>query len=115
MRKLVFAAALLAGCPAFAADPVGTYAVRGVNPGGGAEYSGTVQVSRTGETYRVVWNVAGEQFVGTGIGNQDFLAVSYQSGKSTGLALYGAAGSDWQGTWAYAGSRATGGERWTRR
>ncbi|MBC7801568.1 MAG: hypothetical protein H7Z10_13175 [Gemmatimonadaceae bacterium] len=115
MRMAFLVAGLLAvASPTLAADPVGSYRVEGRNPGDGDAYSGTVQVSRTGGTYRVVWLVAGQQFVGTGIGDAEFMAISYTSGGSTGLALFGARGGNWDGAWTYAGGRALGGERWIR-
>ncbi len=117
MRHLfaVAVAALLLGIPnAFAANPVGTYRVEGTNPGNGSKYSGTVTVEKTGETYRVIWVVAGERYVGTGIGNKDFIAVSYRSGNDTGLALYGEDGGNWAGLWTYANGRQVGAEIWKR-
>jgi hypothetical protein len=116
MRILAVLVALLIGtATAFAADPVGTYEVNGSNPGSGSHYRGSVTVTRTGDTYRVVWDVGGTRYIGTGIGDKDFLAVSYHSGNSTGLALYGADGGNWTGVWTYAGSRRVGAEIWKRR
>ena len=113
---LAIIAVLLWGTPiARAADPVGTYSVEGSNPGSGSKYSGVVAVEKTGETYRVVWVVGGQRYVGTGIGDKNFIAVSYRSGRDTGLALYGADGSNWSGVWTYAGGREVGSEVWKRR
>ncbi len=117
MRHLfaIAAAALVLGIThAFAANPVGTYRVEGTNPGGGSAYSGTVTVEKTGETYRVVWVVGGTRYIGTGIGNKDFIAVSYKSGNDTGLALYGEDGGNWAGVWTYASGRQVGAEIWKR-
>jgi len=108
------AAVLLWSVAAFAADPVGAYNVEGANPGGGSKYRGTVTVEKTGQTYRVVWVVGGTRYIGTGVGNKDFLAVSYRSGNDTGLALYGADGGNWNGVWTYAGGREIGPEIWKR-
>lgn len=47
--------------------------------------------------------------VGTGIGDKDFLAVSYKSGNHR-LALYGADGANWGGVWTYADE--IGSEAW---
>jgi hypothetical protein len=99
---------------AFAADPTGRYTVTGSNPGGGSEYSGTVSVEKTGQTYRVIWVVGGTRYIGTGIGNHDFIAVSYKSGSDTGLALYGSDGGNWSGVWAYSGAKRMGTEVWKR-
>ncbi|MFA6265738.1 MAG: hypothetical protein WC670_08500 [Pseudolabrys sp.] len=116
MRYLVSAvvALLMSVATAFAADPVGSYTIQGTNPGNKGGYSGTVSVTKTGETYSVVWIVGGTKFVGTGIGNKDFIAVSYKSDSGTGLALYGADGGNWAGVWTYAGGRQVGSEKWTR-
>lgn len=115
MRFLLAAAALaLSALTAFAAEPVGRYRVEGSNPGSTSRYSGTVHVEKTGDTYRVVWVVGHTRYIGTGIGNDEFIAVSYRSGRDTGLALYRAEGDNWQGVWAYAGSRTIGTEVWKR-
>jgi hypothetical protein len=50
---VAFAAAVVSSA-AFAADPVGRYAVSGVSPGGGGSYSGTATVTKTGDTFKVV-------------------------------------------------------------
>ena len=111
---IAVAALLMSAAIAFAAEPAGSYRCEGSNPGGGGAYKGTVSVEKTGETYRVVWVVGATRYVGTGIGNKDFLAVSYRSGNDTGLALYGADGGNWTGIWTYAGGRQVGAERWLR-
>jgi hypothetical protein len=100
ITAILAAAALTWSAAAFAADPVGTYDVRGSNPGGGSSYRGTV--------------IGGTRYVGTGIGNREFLAVSYRSGNGTGLAMYGAEGGNWKGIWAFAGARQIGQESWGR-
>ena len=112
---ILTAAALLWSAVAFAADPVGSYDVEGSNPGSGGRYSGTVTVERTGDTYRVVWVVGGTRYIGTGIGNREFIAVSYRSGNDTGLAMYGSEGGNWSGIWTYANGRQIGHETWSRR
>ena len=111
----VGAAALLWTTVAFAADPIGSYDVEGANPGGGGKYRGTVTVEKTGDTYRVVWIVGNTRYIGTGIGNDKFISVSYRAGDQTGLALYGEDGDDWVGVWTYAGGTKVGAERWRRR
>jgi hypothetical protein len=113
--NLTLGALLLSTTLALAEDPEGSYAVRGTNPGKSGNYSGTVSVEKTGDTYRVVWNVGGTKYVGTGIGDAKFMAVSYKSGNSTGLAMYVAKGDGWEGIWTYAGGEELGTERWTRR
>jgi hypothetical protein len=105
---------LWSAAAAFAADPVGKYSIEGTNPGDGGKYGGTVSVEKTGQTYRVIWIVGGTRYIGTGIGDKDFLAVSYKSGSDTGLALYGSDGGNWSGVWTYAGGRQMGTEVWKR-
>jgi hypothetical protein len=115
MRSLFVAVALLGffATAAFAADPVGTYNVEGKNPSG-STYEGTVTVTKTGDTYQVVWEIGSTSYKGTAIGNKDFIAISYQSGDNTGLALYGEDGGNWQGVWTYAGGTSMGTEVWKR-
>ena len=118
MRKIlaVVGAAILFSVTAALADPVGRYTVEGTDPGKpNSTYSGTVTVEKTGDTYKVVWVIGGTQYVGTGIGNKDFLAVSYKSGNNTGLALYGPNGDGWAGVWTYAGGTQMGTDVWVRR
>ena len=100
---------------AFAGDPAGSYNVTGSNPGGRGRYSGTVTVERTGDTFRVTWDIGNQTYVGTGIGSEKGIAVTYRSGNQTGLAIYGANGNNWEGVWTYTGGREVGGEAWTRR
>ena len=118
MRHLLLvtvAALLWSVTSAVAGDPVGRYSVEGTNPGNGSRYAGVVEVEKTGETYRVVWVVAGTRYVGTGIGDKNFIAVSYLSGRDTGLALYGSDGSIWSGVWTYSNGKQVGSETWKRR
>lgn len=116
MRRLAFAAVLLVLSYGFAfADPVGRFAVAGANPGGDGKYSGDVAVEKTGDTYKVVWHIGDDTFIGTGIGSKDFIAISYKSGKDTGLALFAEnADGSWSGFWTYAGGTQIGTERWVR-
>jgi hypothetical protein len=108
-------AVCLSGATAWAGDPVGTYDISGSNPGGGNSYTGTARVEKTGETYKVTWDVSGTRFVGTGLGDSRFLGMSYRTGNSTGLALYAPAGDGWEGVWTYADGTQIGKEKWTRR
>ena len=115
MRALFVAFAVLScfATAAFAADPVGTYNVEGKNPSG-STYEGTATVTKTGETYKVEWEIGNTSYKGTAIGNKDFIAVTYQSDNGTGLALYGEDGGNWEGVWAHAGATSVGTEVWKR-
>jgi hypothetical protein len=99
---------------AFAGDPVGHYKVDGTGPSGGNAYSGEVSVEKTGDTYKVVWTIGQQEFIGTGVGNDEFMTVAYKSGDNTGIALYGQDGTGWKGIWTYAGGTTLGTEKWTR-
>ena len=116
MRRFAVAAVLLVLSYGVAlADPTGQYAVAGANPGGDGKYSGEVSVEKTGDTYKVVWHIGDDTYIGTGIGSKDFIAISYKSGKDTGLALYAEnADGSWAGFWTYAGGTQIGTERWVR-
>jgi hypothetical protein len=130
-RILTTALATLIASVAWA-GPDGSYTVSGTNPGGGGAYKGTVNVTRTGETYEVIWDIAGTRFTGSGLGaapvkgqsvmgraddNDNTLAVGYVSGPSNfGLAFYvEQPDGTWQGIWTYGGSDRIGTEVWQRR
>lgn len=115
MRSLVATCIILALTSATAlANPVGNYDVSGSNPDGSA-YSGSVTVQKNGDTYTVTWSVGDKRYNGTGIGNDEFIAVSYESSGETGLALYSAEKENWKGIWSYAGGSRLGKELWTKK
>jgi hypothetical protein len=113
------------------ADPTGTYNVVGRSMDDGNTYKGTVEVSRTGATYKVVWLIGGKQSVGTGLGshfqNASTVATGPASDKDTGLTVgylnkdsfgiatyYLQADGSWLGVWASGGSQHLTSETWTR-
>ena len=115
MRALGIATfALLLSIGVTLADPEGTYDMTGVNPGNGTKYSGIVVVQRTGDTFQVAWTVNRQQIIGIGIGKSDYLAVSYRSGNTIGVAVYSQSEDGWIGLWAPGGSRELGSETWKR-
>lgn len=101
------------------ADPVGTFDVRGINSNDGSHYDGTVRITRTGETYKVVWTLGSEPMSGIGVGirfvdgriitgpaskHDKGISVAYQSGDAVGTAVYfEQPDGTWHGTWAYSG------------
>jgi hypothetical protein len=95
------------------AQLTGQYRVDGSNPDG-STYRGTAQVEKTGDTYRVTWNIGGTRFTGTGIGSPEAIAIGYRSGSETGVALLGKEGENYGVVWAYVGGRQLGVEKWTR-
>lgn len=124
-------AVILATVSGVLAGPEGTYSVSGTNPGESGTYDGTVTITRTGETYKVIWNIAGTRFTGSGLGaapvkggsvmgpadaSDDTLAVGYTSGRSFGLAFYvEQPDGTWDGVWTYGGSDKIGTETWKRK
>ncbi|MTI44596.1 hypothetical protein JM93_02463 [Roseibium hamelinense] len=53
---------------------VGTYSVEGQNPNG-TRYQGTATISLNGPAVEMRWNIAGEQFSGTGALVQGILTI----------------------------------------
>lgn len=132
MRILaILSACAMIAAPTFAlADPTGTYNVVGHNADSGNTYKGTVSISRTGGTYKVVWVIGGKKSVGTGLGshfeNGDTIVTGPATGKDTGISVgyvnndsYGIAtyylqhDGSWAGVWTYGGSDHTTSEIWT--
>ena len=105
--------AVLATATAFA-DAVGYYKVSGTMPSDGSPYSGEVVIDLTGNNVaRVVWDVGGERYVGTGISSQNYLAISYQRGNAQALALFSQGDNGtWSGIWTYVDDQKIGTERW---
>jgi hypothetical protein len=114
------------------ADPTGTYNVAGHNADNGSTYSGTVEVSRTGATYKIVWTIDGKQSIGTGLGSHfangntiitgpataddTGLSVGYTNNDSYGIATYYLqSDGTWSGVWTYGGSEHITSETWTRK
>lgn len=129
--KVALVMGLLALSSTFAhADPTGNYRLVGKNPNSGDQYTGTVSVVRTGETYAVTWNIAGKESIGTGLGatfigdrfemgpaSGDDIAISvgYVSDDNFGIAMYfEQPDGTWHGVWTYGGSQTVVGEVWTR-
>ncbi len=113
MRTWLAAAALAFSVTTAQAQLTGQYKVEGANPDG-STYNGTATVEKTGDTWRVTWNIGGQRFTGTGIGDKDFIAIGYKSGSDTGVALLGKEGDNYFVVWSYIGSRKLGGEKWVR-
>jgi hypothetical protein len=113
LRSYALAASLAFFALPAAAQMTGQYKVDGKNPDG-STYAGTASIEKTGDTYRVTWNISGERFTGTGIGSDDAIAIGYRSGANTGVVLLGKEGNDYFAVWAYLNGRQLGGERWTR-
>jgi hypothetical protein len=57
----------------------GVYDVRGTNPGGSGNYSGTATITEAAGTYKMSWSV-GTSYVGTGQRTGDVLSVEWGDG-----------------------------------
>jgi hypothetical protein len=113
--------AILAIClsmPALAADIEGTYKAAGSNPGGKGQYKGNVIISKSGETYKVVWSV-GTAYIGTGIVVGDVLSVAYtdEGKKWFGIVAYKikSGGKVLEGLWSGHNGRKLGKETLTKK
>jgi len=122
MKKATLAlTAILAICliaPAHAADIEGTYKASGANPGGKGQYKGNVIISKSGETYKVVWSV-GTAYIGTGIKVGDVLSVAYtdEGKKWFGIVAYKikSGGKVLEGLWSGHNGRKLGKETLTKK
>jgi hypothetical protein len=115
MRQIILAATLFFSQTLLASDaPVGRFSCEGSNFGGTGHYMGTVEVTATGETFKVVWQIAGQTHVGTGFMQGDVFAVAYNNGQPNhhGLAIYTRDGGKWYGRWTEGGSDLIGLETW---
>ncbi len=118
-RRIV-AATLLAAlglAPSLAlAGPEGSYDMTGTNPGDNSPYKGVVEVTKTGETYAVTWRFGTDETRGIGTlsaGSDRTFAVSYDAGRSHGIALFELRGDgSWAGTWSSMGGDKLGTETW---
>lgn len=91
MKRVILAAAMVAGLggPAMA-QRQGGYAVAGQTPDG-QRYTGTLQMEAAGgNTWRVVWSVAGDSARGLGllIPEGPLLVVGYLAGREIGVVAY---------------------------
>jgi hypothetical protein len=106
LLSLMFLGAL--ACSA-SAQATGLYDVEGQNPDK-TTYVGSVSVEKTDETYRVVWTIGGERYIG--IGNDDAMAISYRAGNNTGVAFLARDKGKYVLVWTYLGGTTIGAERW---
>ena len=60
-------ATLVAAAPV-SADPVGKFSVKGIAPGTGDPYEGVVEVTKSGERYRVEWSLGKLRRTGFALG-----------------------------------------------
>ena len=77
--------------PTRAAELEGKYLVEGRDPKGAARYQGQVVVVKESDTYSVIWKIQNQVLYGTGILQNNIIAVTYLNygpRGAPGLALY---------------------------
>ncbi len=90
----------------------GTYKITAAtNAGGPGTYTGTVNITPTGDTHKVTWNVKPAGYSGTGILKGDTFIVGWGvAGQSAGVVAYDTTGGGLNGTWAAANGSQLGTE-----
>lgn len=115
-------AILVLACPCAARaaeeiDIAGEYTCRGNNPGGGT-YTGKVAVTKTDQTYKILWTIGSEKHIGTAIREGNVLSVCYASKGGIGVVAYKIDkredGARLVGRWAGLGGQKTQSETLTR-
>jgi hypothetical protein len=91
----------------------GAYVVKGTNPGGDS-YQAKLKIARTGQTYRLEWDVAGSSLNGVGIKVDDGLFVVWGEKEPFGVISYSFEGGQAQGIWTLSGATQTATENLTR-
>jgi hypothetical protein len=114
--RILAASGLVAAAPLHAAELTGAYAVEGHNAGDQRSYRGELTITALGQIYRVVWRIGPVENVGTGIVQNDMLAVVYVQQGKAGLALYEIRPDGvLSGTWTIHGAQGVGSETLTPR
>lgn len=91
----------------------GKYKISGTNPGG-QEYTGTLDISRSGSGYSFKWT-AGETFTGFGIRTGDDIAVGFGGNKCSFVAYDIGSDGTLDGKWGSPGSNSVGTEKATKK
>jgi hypothetical protein len=92
----------------------GRYAVRGLNPDGTTSYQGKLEITKTGQTYQLQWEVLGRSYKGVGIKTDDALFVAWGEKDPFGVVSYHFDGSQATGVWAMGGQSQIAVENLTR-
>jgi hypothetical protein len=92
----------------------GVYRVKGVDLTG-QTYQGTLTIERTGEIYRLTWQLETGVITGVGVLRAGVLAASWDEATGTGVVAYTVSpNGTLEGIWTCSGSEQTGTERATR-
>ncbi len=89
----------------------GEYSVIGTNPGSTSRYGGKLKITRTGETYRMQWNVNGSYTNGVAIKvDNDLFAAFGGKDHPYGVVSYAFEGESAKGLWTLGGESQIGKE-----
>ena len=93
-------------------DITGTYEGGGTNPGGAGGYECTVEITKAGEGYTVVWFFDGQPgYEGSGILKDNTLVIGFANAQGYGVVAYTVnPDGSLDGTWAGMGDTKTGTE-----
>lgn len=96
----ILVAVLVLSVPAssFADDVAGKYNCAGKWVTG-KEYSGTVTVTKRGESYELSWKLGADEFTGVGILDGDIFAAEYSGPNLAGVMLLKKSKDGWSGKW----------------
>ncbi len=84
---LFFSSSFAADKEAIGQRLVGVYILKGATPMSTSTYSGNVVIQKAGDTYKLIWNVGGIGYIGTGILTDDVLSVIYSDSGSKGYGI----------------------------
>ena len=84
----------------------GAYDVKGTNPGGDS-YQAKLRITKTGQTYRLEWDVAGSSLNGVGFKVDDNLFAVWGDQEPFGVVSYSFDGAQAMGIWTLAGATRT--------
>jgi hypothetical protein len=91
----------------------GAYVIKGTNPAG-ATYQGNLKIAKTGQTYRLGWDVAGRSTKGIGIKVDDGLFAAFGDKEPVGVISYSFEGGQAKGVWTLSGATQTATESLSR-
>ncbi len=121
-KVLLALAGICLATDAMADDPTGIYDVTGVVRDASGSYTGSVEVTKTGETFAVTWTLGDDVTTGIGIASGEGpdapnrFAIAFGSTQSFGvLDLTLQPDGSWNGPWVYVGGQTISVETWTRR
>lgn len=96
---------------AAAGNVAGSYTIKSsANPGGGGGYKGSVNITQTGDVYKIGWTIPNSPaYSGVALLDGSTLGVGWGMGAQYGVVVYRVNGGKLSGKWATAGSGGTAG------